>query len=133
MSLEPENENSLKTALTGLFSAYKERTEQTPNPDRFTIYTESLDFPEYLSGDTFHIFGSFPEDERPSRPTLLTIISGNSHTRIVAACNWVNDWPEILAYESTVYSAEKDSILIVNKLALKLRFKENPKADPSPK
>lgn len=43
-----------------------------------------------------------------------------------------NDWPEILAYESTVYSAEKDSTLIVNKLALRLRFKENPK-DPSPK
>lgn len=120
---EPErNENSLKTALTGLFSAYKERTEQNPNANRFTIYTESLDYPEHFSGDIFHIFGSFPEDERPSRPTLLTIISGNSHTRIVAACNWVNDWPEILAYEATVDSLETDSTLIVNKLALRLRF-----------
>ncbi len=119
-----ENENSLRTALTGLLSAYKERTEQDPNPNRFTMYTERLEYPEHLSGDIFHIFGSFPEDGRPSRPRLLTIISGNIHTRIVAACHWNNDWPEVETFEATVYSAETDSTLIVNKLALRLRFRE---------
>lgn len=122
----PESIPPLETALVGLFAAYKEKTERIPAPDRFTIYTESLEFPEHLSGDTFHIFGSFPEDERPSRPTLLTVISANSHTRIVAACNWAHERPEILAYESTVYSAERDPVSIVNKLALRLRFRENP-------
>lgn len=118
------NAEKLRTALTGLVSAYKEKTEAKGEKNRFPIYTEQLDYPKHFSGDIFHIFGSFPLDERPSRPSFLTVISGNSHTRIVAACSWTDDYPEIMAYESTVYSLEPDTIWIVNQLALKLRFPE---------
>lgn len=122
------NPQDLKPAFEGLFIAYKEKVERDGERERYPKYEAIVDYPQHLSRDVYDIFGSFPEDgDHPGRPTLLTIISSNTHTRIVATCNWNNDWPEIIGYEGTTAGSwEKDAGWIINSLALRLRFQETP-------
>jgi len=129
MSSSSESEQ-MKSALTGLFSAYKERVEAETPETRYPLYTVAFDYPEYKTGQTYLLFGSFAEISQLGKPKILTVISGGAQARIVAAANWIKDWPDVFDWEGRVYvpnwnkfnSATDGMIDLVNKMSLKIRF-----------